>query len=565
MAKLMIEHDFYRIGGSESVGSSDTRLEFVVQTLDGTERDFIARLEPVQDKWLVGADHAGDFLHRLEARSHHLFAPLVHEFFRPRRGDILPEQLELFLEQVGAYGLQVVREQVRESDCLAFAQVLGALQQAPARVSEDHLRAPSAGFQGACFLGPNLIEGFVHLGGNVIAVEDVQRVGRVLGDDVQIGLPHVRADELDERTTFFAKPDEELTQTLLLPILDHKQQPLHILVDLIHQRQKLALLPVDLIHAEGRNTSAIDPFAPPVHRHLDRAKYALPAGLEAPGYRLPAQQFGPTGEEPGKALRNWALAQSPRQILHVNATPRTLQPPRRVHEPGRHPPQRHKLKAPLYQFVVARRREQALRTLAELALMRAKTDLDPRRSCGQAPPSITRRSADSARLIDKPFQRFHPVKQRLQGKVHGSSRSDKIPVCATGSPYSSATIPSSPPASARSAQALRSRERSPPTRSLLPASSPADASMSTASNSINAGNAAISCPLQTDKPRSNAASKGEENSSLNISAKHTGHPQILRNCQNEEMPVSRFVRATRFLFVLLALLAENAVAATIAV
>src|ERR1700676_2603775 len=42
MAKLMIEHDFYRIGGSESVGCSDTRLEFVVQTLDGTERDFIA-------------------------------------------------------------------------------------------------------------------------------------------------------------------------------------------------------------------------------------------------------------------------------------------------------------------------------------------------------------------------------------------------------------------------------------------------------------------------------------------------------------------------------------------
>src|SRR5208282_2446979 len=211
--------------------------------------------------------------------------------------------------------------------------------------------------------------------------------------------------------------------------------------------------------------------------------------------------------------------QSPRQILHVNATPRTLQPPRRVHEPGRHPPQRHKLKAPRCQFVVARRREQALRTLAGLALMRAKTDLDPWRSCGQASPSTTRRGADSARLIDKPFQRFHPVEQCLQGKVHGLSRSAKIPVCATGSPYSSTTIPSSPPASARSAQAHRSRE-----------SSLADASMSTASNSTNAGNAAISCPLQTDKPRSNAASKGEENSSLNISTKHTGRPQILRNC-----------------------------------
>lgn len=40
----MIKHDFYRLGGSESVGCSDTRLEFVVQTLDGAERNFIAGL-----------------------------------------------------------------------------------------------------------------------------------------------------------------------------------------------------------------------------------------------------------------------------------------------------------------------------------------------------------------------------------------------------------------------------------------------------------------------------------------------------------------------------------------
>jgi len=59
----MIKHDFYRIGGSESVGSSDTHLEFVVQTLDGTARNFIASLEPVQAKRLVRADHACDFLH----------------------------------------------------------------------------------------------------------------------------------------------------------------------------------------------------------------------------------------------------------------------------------------------------------------------------------------------------------------------------------------------------------------------------------------------------------------------------------------------------------------------
>ena len=56
----MIKHDCYRFGGSESVGSSDTRLEFVVQALDGTERDFVACLEPIQDKRLV-PERVNDF------------------------------------------------------------------------------------------------------------------------------------------------------------------------------------------------------------------------------------------------------------------------------------------------------------------------------------------------------------------------------------------------------------------------------------------------------------------------------------------------------------------------
>ena len=195
---------------------------------------------------------------------------------------------------------------------LVLVQILRALQQTPARVREDHLRSFSEEFQSVCFLRANLIDGFVHLGGNVIAIQDVQRVGCVLGDDIKIGPPHVRADELDERTTFLAEPDEELTQALLLSILDDKQQPLHTLVDLIHQREELALLPVDFIHADSRNTGEIHAFASPDHRHLDGAKYALPAGLEAPGYHLPAQQFGPTGQESGKTLRDRALAQGPR-------------------------------------------------------------------------------------------------------------------------------------------------------------------------------------------------------------------------------------------------------------
>src|SRR6516162_9707614 len=119
----------------------------------------------------------------------------------------------------------------------------------------------------------------------MIAVQDVHGVDGILSDDVQIGFPHIGADEFDESTAFLPKPDEELTQTLLFPVLDDKQQPLHALVDLIDKRQELAPLPVDFIDPEGRDAGEIHPRPSPDHRHLDRAKYALPARL---GRNLPS-------------------------------------------------------------------------------------------------------------------------------------------------------------------------------------------------------------------------------------------------------------------------------------
>ena len=45
--------------------------------------------------------------------------------------------------------------------------------------------------------GTDVIQGFIHLGDDVEAVEDVQRPGTFLTDHVQVRLPHVRADKLD--------------------------------------------------------------------------------------------------------------------------------------------------------------------------------------------------------------------------------------------------------------------------------------------------------------------------------------------------------------------------------
>ncbi|MDT0497721.1 hypothetical protein RM530_10140 [Algiphilus sp. W345] len=45
--------------------------------------------------------------------------------------------------------------------------------------------------------GAHIVDGQIHLGDDVEAVGDIQRPGAVLGDQLEAGLPHVRADELD--------------------------------------------------------------------------------------------------------------------------------------------------------------------------------------------------------------------------------------------------------------------------------------------------------------------------------------------------------------------------------
>lgn len=53
----MIKHDFNGSCGAKAVGFSDTRFEFVIQTLHGTQRELSARLEPVEDEGFVRTDH----------------------------------------------------------------------------------------------------------------------------------------------------------------------------------------------------------------------------------------------------------------------------------------------------------------------------------------------------------------------------------------------------------------------------------------------------------------------------------------------------------------------------
>jgi len=89
----------------------------------------------------VTAQHPGHLLHWLEPRAHDPGAPAVEEDARPVGGDISPEALEVFLEEVRTYGAQVgTKQQLGQADLLLRGQILRPLEQQPTRAGEEGLK-----------------------------------------------------------------------------------------------------------------------------------------------------------------------------------------------------------------------------------------------------------------------------------------------------------------------------------------------------------------------------------------------------------------------------------------
>ena len=80
----------------------------------------LARPKIVEHQLAVVAQGAGDLLHRLDPRAHHLATPFVEELAGPGRRLVVPELLEVFLEQIGPHALQVVAQDVAQLDALVI-------------------------------------------------------------------------------------------------------------------------------------------------------------------------------------------------------------------------------------------------------------------------------------------------------------------------------------------------------------------------------------------------------------------------------------------------------------
>ena len=91
----------------------------------------------------------------------------------------------------------------------------------------------------------------------------MQRLGALFANDLQIGLPHVGADEDDLRSEFVADHSEESLKGFDGSFLADPEQAGDAEIDLINQRQVLVPFGVlNFVHADGVDLAENTVFQP---------------------------------------------------------------------------------------------------------------------------------------------------------------------------------------------------------------------------------------------------------------------------------------------------------------
>ena len=180
--------------------------------------------KPIQQQRPVTTQTLGNFLHGLQLQAHHVVAPLVQESPRPTCSLVFPEPLKVLAVQVGFHGRQVVLEQFPQLVSLRAAEIGRTLEQAPAGVLEDRFVAVVPHPLG--FTGADLVDRLAHLLHDVKAVQHMYRGARLLGDHLEIRLPHVAADELQSAAKGGTQLLQSAPQRDFGPLAADPQQPL---------------------------------------------------------------------------------------------------------------------------------------------------------------------------------------------------------------------------------------------------------------------------------------------------------------------------------------------------
>jgi len=203
----------------------------------------------------------------------------VEELSGPRRRTIFPELLKGFLQKVGADGFEIVAKEIAQPEVLVGAKVLTATEQQPAGFPEDWGAALTS--HAAGFFGTDVVQCLVHIGDDVKAVEDMQRLGAVFTDQLQIGFPHVGTDEYDFGNYVVAHSGEESLEGFDGSLFAYPKKAGNAQINLVDQGELFVPFGVlDFIDANGVDLAERPVFQTPGYDMFYRVEDLVPGGAK---------------------------------------------------------------------------------------------------------------------------------------------------------------------------------------------------------------------------------------------------------------------------------------------
>ena len=153
----------------------------------------------------------------------------------------------------------------------------------------------------------------------------------MLGDEIKIGLAHVRADELDSQGELLADQGEELGEAFLGAFLAHPQQANALELYLVDQCEVVVTAPVgDLVHADGADRAELAVLEPPLHDIFDRLAHMVPGGVETQRRLLLRQLACPVRQVQHVGVRQGVLAEAPGHLFDLYAAVAALHAPHAI-------------------------------------------------------------------------------------------------------------------------------------------------------------------------------------------------------------------------------------------
>src|SRR3984893_18347517 len=135
-----------------------------------------------------------------------------------------------------------------------------------------------------------MVERLVHIGDDVEAVEDMQRLRAVFADQLQIGFPHVGADEYDFGNYVLAHSGEESLEGFDGSLFAYPEKAGNAQIDLVDQSEVFVTFGVlDFVDSDGVNLAEPPVFQAPSDHVLNRVEELVPGSAKRLGRFLPGQ------------------------------------------------------------------------------------------------------------------------------------------------------------------------------------------------------------------------------------------------------------------------------------